>query len=127
MLFLSVSALLGVSTRFALLFLLSISSLASRRSKRQTAPLAPKAARTSNVPCASRAEASVRCLSSLTKCAKPCALPSRFCFCFCSFFIFCFVLVAVQADEPDAPLGAAPRRNAEDVACRDPPLDPAWG
>ncbi|ARN82778.1 hypothetical protein B1812_18670 [Methylocystis bryophila] len=109
--------------------LLSISSLASWRSKRQTAPLAPKAARTSNVPCASRAEASVRCLSSLTKCAKPCALPSRFCFCFwfCSFFVFCFVLVAVQADEPDAPLGAAPRRNAEDVACRDPPLDPARG
>ncbi len=70
----------------------------------------------------------VRPMSSSTKSAKLRVLPSRSsssccscscsCSCFCSFFVF---VPAAQADESDAPLGAAPPRRARKGRISNPP------
>ena len=119
----------GSSLRFDALrccfcFCRSFSSLA-RRAPDAMAPLALQAPRTSKRRKRLSAATSVRCL--LQRKARSFAsfplvlllvLVLDFCFCFCSFFVF---VPAAQADESDAPLGAAPPRRARKGRISNPP------
>jgi hypothetical protein len=133
---LSVSALLRVSTLFALVVFVVVVGFRRPPRRARNAHGAPRSQSSPDFKRSKRIRAptSVRCRSSPTKSAKRCVLPSRFysCSCFCSCFCSCswfwfwfcsfFVFVpAAQAHESDAPLRAAPLRRVKEDRMSDPP------